>query len=555
MFRTLIVILAVSLLLPQARADDEQPSNPSAHVLQAEIALSRGEYLRAAQEYRKAAEAGNDVEHARRATLVADSFGFNDEAIRSAKRWLVLDENDELALGYLARLQLRTGDLRSARRNFKKLVAKGDGEPGQRILALVQALEDEDVEDVYELIAFLAKPYDESANAQHAVAVTALDAGKDDVAMERAQKTIELEPDWLRPRFVYGRALLIAGREDEAIDYIARIIGDDPDPDPEARMELAVIMMSVGRDDDALSQVNQVLLERPSQASALRLMAIINFRQQNLDAAWQDFEDLLASGQYTNDAFYYLARIADFRENHEQAMLLYSEVTRGSRAVSAQRRAAAILAFQLENEDQALQQLDDFGRDHPAHAIEMMQSKAQLLASLDRHQEALDLFDQLARYRPDEESVALGRAELLLNMDRLEDAIAAYRAAAKRWPDSPTTLNALGYTLADRTDRYREAEKLIRRAIKLDPENAAIIDSLGWVLFKRGNNAEALVELKRAYELFDDAEVAAHLVEVLYVMERKDEALEMLTAAESKDPDSRFLKDVRERMFPGSTDD
>ena len=554
MFRAIFVILAANLLLPPALADETQSSDPSAHVLQAEIALSRGEYLRAAEEYRKAAEAGSDVSHARRATLVADSFGFDNEALRSATRWLALDRESDMALGYLARIQLRTGDRRAARRNFGALIEKGDGEEGQRLLALVQALEEEDADEVLDLVTFLAKSYEDSADAHQAVAITALNAGDHDLAMERADKAIGLEPDWLKPRFVYGRALLVAGRDEEAIDYIARIIGDDFDPDPEARMELAVLMLTVGRNEDALSQVNQVLLDRPSHTGALRLMAIINFREQNLDAARDDFEDLLATGLYRADALYYLARIADIRENYEQAIVLYTEVKQGSHAAAAQRRAAALLAFRMDAADEALSQLDEFARDNPADAIETMESKAQLLASIDRYDDALALYDKLLTYRPDSENVALGRAELLLKMDRLDDAIEAYRGAVKRWPDSAISLNALGYTLADRTDRFREAERLIRRAIKLDPDNAAIIDSLGWVLHKRGHHAKALAELQRAYEMFDNSEVAAHIVEVLHALERPGEALELLEAAELKEPDSSFLEDVRERLFPEGAD-
>ena len=112
------------------------------------------------------------------------------------------------------------------------------------------------------------------------------------------------------------------------------------------------------------------------------------------------------------------------------------------------------------------------------------------------------------------------------------------------------TLNALGYTLADRTEEFRDAEKFIRRALKLDPDSPAIIDSLGWVLHKRGNHAAALVQLEIAYEQFPDPEVAAHLVEVLAALERNDDALELLTTAEVKDPESDLLKNVRERLFP-----
>ena len=134
--------------------------------------------------------------------------------------------------------------------------------------------------------------------------------------------------------------------------------------------------------------------------------------------------------------------------------------------------------------------------------------------------------------------------------EHLDEAVAQYRGAVKRWPESSMSLNALGYTLADRTDQYKEAEKLIRKALKKDPESAAIIDSLGWVLFKTGEYEEALAELQRAYEKLDDPEVASHIIEVLDALDRRDEALEVLEAAESKDPDSTMLHDVRERIFP-----
>lgn len=310
--------------------------------------------------------------------------------------------------------------------------------------------------------------------------------------------------------------------------------------------------MLAGRDDDALSQVNQVLLEQSGRLDALRLMAIINFRLERLDAAWDDFEDLLASGQYRMDALYYLARIADYREQYERAVLLYKEVKFGSNTVFSQRRASALLAHQLDDVDGAFELLDDFAADSPSNAVDVVALKAQLLISLDRYDEGLALFDKAIEYRPDNESMILGRAELLLRIGRIDEAVVGYRQAIKRWPDSATALNALGYTLADRTDQYEEAEKLIRKALKIDPRSPAIIDSLGWVLYKLGRHEEALHELQRAYEQLDDHEVASHIVEVLAVLERHDEALELLESAEKRTPDSKLLNDVRERYFPAT---
>ena len=545
-------VTALTLFCPIASADDEEEarSEAAAHLLQAELALQGSEFLEAVREYRKAAQISESVDIARQATRVGYSFGFNDEALLAAERWLELDEDSDEALLYVAQLQLRLGDMRGARRNFKKLIERGDEEADVRLLSLVQVLSEEDPEAADEVMRWLAKPYKKSAYAQYATAVMAMQAGDTDYAEERALRAIELDPEWTKAKLLYARTILIAGRQDEAIDYTARLIGDDPDPDPDARMELALMMMTAGRDDDALSQINQILLEQPSRADALRMMAIINFRLENLDAAWADFQDLLASGRFTMDALYYLARIADVREEHERAARLYSQVKSGPNAVISQRRASALVAYEMDDPQGALQQLEEFGNNSPSHAIDMVFARAQLLASLERYDEALDSYDRYVKYRPDDESALLGRAELLLRMDRLDEAIEQYRAATKRWPESAMSLNALGYTLADRTDEYREAEKLIRKALEYDPDSPAIIDSLGWVLFKQGEYEAALVELQRAYEKLDDHEVAAHIVEVLNALERRDEALEVLQDAESRHTDSELLQDVRNRLFP-----
>ena len=547
------VLALLSVISGPAFAGDPADSDASAHVLQAEIALHAMDYLRAAREYRLAAELSESVDIARQATRVASSFGFNDEALIAAKRWLKLEPDSDEALFHLARVQLRLGDMRAARRSYQKLIERGEEPPERRLLSLISVLGDEDPIVANEVMWALAKPYKNSPDAHYAAAVTALQAGEVDAAKERVEKAIALEPgEWLsmKAELLYGRTLLLGGDADAAIDYVARIIGDDPSPDPSARMELALIMMTAGRDDDALSQVNQILLENSNNVDALRMMAIINFRQENLDAAWEDFEDLLASGQHTMDALYYLARIADFREQSDRAIRLYSQVTEGTHAISAQRRAAALVAFQREAPDTAIEKLDEFARQSPQNAIDIVQAKAQLLVALERYPEALGYYDQMLKYRPDSEGVSLGRGELLLRMGRLNDAILQYREAVKRWPTSATSLNALGYTLADRTEEYREAEKLIRKALKYDPDSPAIIDSLGWVLYKLGHHEEALAQLQRAYSKLDDPEVASHIVEVLAVLSRNDEAMEFLVAAETKDPESPLLKDVRERVFP-----
>ncbi|NIV18707.1 MAG: tetratricopeptide repeat protein [Woeseiaceae bacterium] len=543
-------LFASFALSPVAYADEETPDEAGKHLIEAEAALQADEYLKAAQEYRKAAELSDRIQIARRATRTAFGFGFNAEALRAAQRWLELDEDSDEATAYIAQIQLRLGNIRESKQAFETLMERSDQPGDEQLVALLPAFSEEDPALVDKLVRLLARPYPESALAQYAMAATALQAGDLEYASERARKAVEIDPEWLKPKLLYARTMLISGDIEGAIDYTARIIGDDPNPDPDARLDLALMLMSANRDEDALGQVEQVLLEQSGRFDALRLRAIINFRLNNLDLAHDDFQMILASGRYTMDANYYLARIADIRSDLDMAIQLYSRVESGQFVIASQRRASALLAFRKDSPDQALDRLDEFADDHPGFAVDMALTKAQLLTSLDRFDDALSAYDRVLEFRPDDEYVALGRAELILRMGRIDDAVSAYRQAVRQWPDSAMTLNALGYTLADRTNELREAEKLIRKALRIDPESAAIIDSLGWVLFKRGRPAEALEQLELAYEMFPDPEVAAHLVEVLAALERDDEALEVLTAAEEQNPDSEFLQDVRGRIFP-----
>ena len=551
----LILLLAFTIFLSQepVLADESASSEASAHVLQAEIALQGKEYLKATIEYRKAAELSDSVELARKATRLGFSYGFNDEALLAAKRWVKLDKASEEARAFLGQLYFRVDDLRNSRRQFERLIETDTEDPGKRLLSLLGYLADEsEPERADKLMRALAKPYRDSAMAHYAVAVLALQAGDVEYAKTRATRSMELDPDYTRPKLLFARALMFEQKNDEAIEYLAHLIGDSPHPDPDARMELALMYMLTGRDDDALSQVNQVLLEQGGRLDALRLMAIINFRLERLDAAWDDFQDLLASGQYRMDALYYLGRISDYREQYERAVRLYGEVQFGMNTTFSQSRAAYLLAHQLDNVDGALELLDKFADASPNNAIDVVTMKGQLLVSLKRFDEGLALFDKAIEYRPDNEGLALGRSDLLLRIGRIEDGVQGYRNAVKRWPDSATSLNALGYTLADRTEQFGEAEKLIRKALAMQPDSPAIIDSLGWVLFKLEQHEEALTELQRAYEQMNDHEVASHIIDVLAALERKDDALEFLETAEKKDPDSELLKDVRERHFPES---
>jgi Flp pilus assembly protein TadD len=127
------------------------------------------------------------------------------------------------------------------------------------------------------------------------------------------------------------------------------------------------------------------------------------------------------------------------------------------------------------------------------------------------------------------------------------------RLIIKRDPDNAMALNALGYTLSDRTTRYAEAKALIEQAHRITPEDPAVLDSLGWVNYRMGNLDEAERLLRQALERFPDQEVAAHLGEVLWANGKQREARQIWGKFLKDQPDSPTLRSTIKRLTGSET--
>jgi Flp pilus assembly protein TadD len=115
-------------------------------------------------------------------------------------------------------------------------------------------------------------------------------------------------------------------------------------------------------------------------------------------------------------------------------------------------------------------------------------------------------------------------------------------------PDNQHAYNALGYSLADRNVRVQEGFELIGKANQLAPDDPYILDSLGWAEFRLGRIEQALKTLQRAHGIKPDAEIAAHLGEVLWKLGREDEAKAVWRSANEKDPKNETLKSTLQRL-------
>ena len=160
----------------------------------------------------------------------------------------------------------------------------------------------------------------------------------------------------------------------------------------------------------------------------------------------------------------------------------------------------------------------------------------------------MTVYDASLEEVPGNSDLLYSRGMLADKLDRLDIVERDMREIISREPDNADALNALGYTLADRTDRYEEAYALIKRAIELKPDEPYIVDSMGWVLYRMGRHQEALEQLRRAMSINPDPEIAAHLGEVLWALGKQAEAREIWSTALEATPEDERLLDVIERF-------
>ncbi|MEM6639431.1 MAG: tetratricopeptide repeat protein [Pseudomonadota bacterium] len=518
----------------------------SYHLLRAELALQKNRYDVAVDEYVAAARYSDDDDVAERATEVAFDAGRDDAARVAVKRWRALDPGSTQALQYQLRLALREGDTDTAQSAAREWLARLDSEREERFLGLSTLLLQENTPAASLAVAReIARENDGASRAHYAHGLVALRTGDTAAARDAALRASELAPDWAHASLLYARALIAGGDIEDGINYAAERIGGNNAISE--RLEYGSLLAGVGREDEAQIVLEQVLRDDRSNPGALRALGLLYLKLGDLDGAQAMFTQLLATGRNAYDAMYYLASIAESQNQMRRAVRLYSQVIEGPNAAPSQLRVAGILSLEGKT-DEALQHLENFAAAQPRYTVDMALGQGEILIADDQTDRALTLYDDVLAAYPNEVRVEYARAFLLEDLDRVDDALHQLRLVLARDPNDPDALNALGYTLADRTDQVDEAYELIERAYQLNSDSPAIIDSLGWVQFKRGNLNEAQSLLEQAYARFPDIEIAAHLIEVLYHQGDQKGAARLLTNALLRAPDNDKLLDVKTRL-------
>jgi len=538
--------LAAAPAAPAGKAGTAEPASLTP-VMAGEFALQAGKLPEAARWYLEAAEAGrDDAGLAERATRIAMLADDDKRASRALALWEKRAPRSLSMRSAAAALDLRKGDVKGARTELASLLRDPDPRGWKFALAALVG----GGRDPAAAADVLGRLVDDNAipnqlEPWQEFGRLAMRMDRPELARRMVDEVVRRFPGEPRVALLNASLMFQAGKTDDALAALHSVEPRTAE-DPELRNAVAIAYDAMG---DAKS-AERVLAVGPQNVQTWGMRASLLAKQKDDAALLALYTDLSKEATKPDPAQrLLLGKIAEYLKRHAEAVDWYLSVPGGEERAEARLRAASA-QYELGQTDKA------FAGVHAIQSDAMIDDEARrdaYLLEAELRQRGDDLpgeLDALARglaAYPDENALLYARALAWERRDDVPRAEADLRKILVTEPETVAALNALGYTLADRTTRYQEALELIDRARVAEPDNAAIVDSYGWVLYRLGRNEEALVQLRRAWTLAKDPEIAAHVGEVLWVLGRKDEARRFFDEARKLDPENRALQRVIEK--------
>ena len=511
-------------------------------LLVAEVAGYRGEYETALEKYMEMAEETRDAGVAARATRLANYLKRSDLALKAAQIWADVDPDSIDAHRHSADQLMRAGDLEGAVYHMEAVKNLG-GLANFDVFAYRAAnLDEASRESLLNAISKLLEKHPADEQLQFAKAVLLEQKGELEQALELADRLLADKQN-KNVIILKVNALKDLHRSDDAVAFLKDIVEGTSGDSRRLRLIFARLLFETRQLDKAREQYEFVLKQAPNDGDVLLALAFIAMEQSNDTVAIGYLKQMIRWNRRVGEAHFYLGSIAEKNKDVPKAIREYRQVGRGYEFLPAQSRIANLMVTQGRISEMRTY-LANMRADNPERANQLVMIEARLLSDRGMLKEGMDLLDRSMEHDPENIDLLYFRAmtgQKFGFMDVLERDL---KQIIDLDPQNSDAMNALGYTLADQTDRHEEALQLIQRALAIKPDEAAFIDSMGWVLYRLKKFDEALVYLRRALELFTNDEVAAHLGEVLWAIGEKTEAREVWQKALELKPDSEILNRV-----------
>ena len=521
------------------------PRDSLYQLLVAEVAGYRGDFATAMAKYLEMAVETRDPGVASRAARLAVYLQDDAAALAAAQVWVEVEPDSLDAQRQAASQLIRVGDLEQAIVHMAAIRALG-GVANFDIFAYHSAELDQSARDgLLAAIDRMLQDYPADSQLLFSQAVLLEQNGRFAEALEITDQLLLSESN-VNIVILKVNILKNSDRVAQALRFLAARLDSDEDS-RRTRLLYARLLYESDRLADARQQYELILKQAPKDGDILLALALIALEQDHVRVAQDYLAQMVRWDQRVGEAHFYLGNVAEQENDWVTAVREYKLAGGGYEYLPAQARIASILIDQ-QRTSEALNHLATERRDHPEHFQPLIMIEVQLLGEYGMSDELFSLLDHIIAQDPENIELLYYRAMAGERFDRMDILERDLLRVLALDPENAEAMNALGYSLADRTDRYAEALALIQRALLIRPQEPAFIDSLGWVQYRLQNYEEAVIQLRRALALFENDEVAAHLGEVLWVQGERAEALEVWNKALELVPDSEPLKQVIERL-------
>lgn len=541
-------------------------------VLLAEIAGQRGNVSLAATLYANLSRTTQEADIARRATEIAIYARQPSLALETARIWVNGAPKEASARQTLAGLLLNARQADAALEQLavfltlpeEAIAAKSRRflSPQKSAVALTATqLQAQRLEQVRQLLsrlsdkAMMARMLEQlttpyvGLSAAWVVRAQAREANADlPGALVAVTEARRLDPDAIAP--VLQQARLQQQQSTTQAEATLRAFLEEHPKAAEVRLALARALVGDKNYTAARGEFARLLQDDGDNPEVLYATALLSMQLDDGATAERHLRHLLELGVgNTGLIHYYLGQISERHGQDAAAVEWYLKVGPGEQFLPALARATA-MEMRAGRLDVARGLLHGAAQHYPDERINLLIAESQLLVNAGQPEAGYDLLENALKANPDQTELLYESALLAEKLGHNTQVEQRLRRLIKLKPEDAQAYNALGYTLADRGERLDEAEKLIDQGLALAPEDAYILDSKGWLLHRRGRNVEALVILKKAYGLRPDAEIAAHLGEVLWLQGSQQEAQQIWQDTRQRNPDNALLNATIKKYLP-----
>jgi len=516
-------------------------------LLTAEVAGYRGDYQYALDQYLIEAEKTLDPGVAARVTRLAAYMKADDKLYQAASLWAQADPESLEAHQFLADQLVKRALYVDALETMQTIDRLGGEAQFDYFAYRVGRMTQEDRQALLLGLndMLTVNPNEPQILFSKAALLEALGDGP--AALETADTLLGLKPAELNFIILKANLLSDLNQKQAAQAFLSEQLAINPDQ-PRLRLLLARLLFEAQAFSDARVQY-QILHEiRPEDGEILFALAMLSIEQADFAQARLHLGRLVRTDQRVNQAQYYLGLVAEKTGDVALALREFAKVDGGYEYLSAQGRIVELISVNQSLED-ARSYLAKKKLAHNGLRSQFDLIEGQLLSRVDAEDALFEHLDEAIEAQAGDIPLLYFRAMSGQKYDRLDILERDLKQVLTLDPGNADAMNALGYTLADQTDRYDEAYVLIERALRLKPEEPAFIDSMGWVLYRLNRYEEAIDYLEQAFERFPNDEVAAHLGEVLWQSGKTRRAKRVWKEALSETPDSTFLQSVVKRFL------